>query len=40
MITGEINDSAELSRQLDKWVATMQPLYQAGIPLYVTRAPR
>ncbi|MFL5450768.1 MAG: metallophosphoesterase family protein [Myxococcales bacterium] len=37
MITGEINDSAELSKQLDKWVATMQPVYQAGIPLYVTR---
>lgn len=37
LITAETNDSALQSRQLDKWIATMQPVYQAGIPVFVTR---
>ncbi len=37
LVTAETNDSALIGRQLDKWIATMQPVYQAGIPVYVTR---
>lgn len=37
MVTGETNDTAALSSMLDTWVATMAPVYKAGIPVYVTR---
>jgi Calcineurin-like phosphoesterase len=37
MVTGETNDSAKLSSELDTWIQTMAPVYTAGIPVYVTR---
>ncbi len=37
MVTGETNDTALLSSELDTWIATMAPVYEAGIPVYVTR---
>ncbi len=37
MVTGETNDTTALSSMLDTWVATMAPVYNAGIPVYVTR---
>jgi hypothetical protein len=37
MVTGETNDTSALSSMLDTWVATMAPVYKAGIPVYVTR---
>ncbi len=37
MVTGETNDVNALSSMLDTWLATMAPVYQAGIPVYVTR---
>ncbi len=37
MVTGETNDTAKLSGMLDTWVATMAPIYNAGIPVYITR---
>jgi hypothetical protein len=37
MVTGETDDTAALSSMLDTWVATMAPVYGAGIPVYVTR---
>ncbi len=37
MVTGETDDTAALSSMLDTWVATMAPVYNAGIPVYVTR---
>ncbi len=37
MVTGETNDTEALSSMLDTWIATMAPLYNAGITVYVTR---
>jgi hypothetical protein len=37
MVTGETNDVNALSSMLDTWMDTMAPVYQAGIPVYVTR---
>ena len=37
MITGEVDDSAAVSSMLGTWMATMAPVYDAGIPVYVTR---
>jgi Calcineurin-like phosphoesterase len=37
MVTGETNDTVALSSMLDTWVAAMAPVYNSGIPVYVTR---
>ncbi len=37
MVTGETDDAAALSSMLDTWVETMAPVYNSGIPVYVTR---
>jgi hypothetical protein len=37
MVSGETDNPAELSSMLDTWKATMRPVYNAGIPLYVVR---
>jgi hypothetical protein len=37
MVTGETNTPAHLNAMLDTWKATMAPVYNAGIPVYVTR---
>jgi len=37
MVSGETDTSTDLSSMLDTWKATMGPVYNAGIPVYVTR---
>lgn len=37
MVSGETDNSTDLSSMLDTWKATMRPVYNAGIPVYVTR---
>jgi hypothetical protein len=37
MVTGETNDPALLSSELDTWKTTMAPVSDAGIPVYTTR---
>ena len=37
MVTGETNTPTDLSSMFDTWKATMAPVYNAGIPVYVTR---
>ena len=37
MITGEDQSSDHLSSEMDTWIAAMQPVYAANIPVYTTR---
>jgi hypothetical protein len=37
MVSGETDTSTDLSSMLNTWKATMGPVYDAGIPVYVTR---
>jgi Calcineurin-like phosphoesterase len=37
MVTGETNDSVALDSMLKTWKSVMAPVYDAGIPVYVTR---